>query len=167
MPPLDKAKITAQLEELQLEETQERVALMRQNKEGRLIRARMRERDIQRDRALTKARQDACWHKKGGKGVEMLLRGNDHNYAVVKHQLSHGPIIIVCQRCIKIVEPPDPALNAKTATAQQKAEYKRLYDEYVVWLNLPTDNEMSGTQLFVIGQPPPTTAPPLPIEPAA
>jgi hypothetical protein len=155
MPPLDRAKITADLEQLQLEETQERVNEMRRIKAARVQRAASRERDIQRDRALTKARQDACWHKKGGKGVEMLLRGNDHNFAVIKHQLCHGPIIIVCQRCGKVVEPPDPALNARTATTAQKAEYKRLYDEYLVWLNLPTDNIMSGTQLFVIGAPPP------------
>jgi uncharacterized metal-binding protein YceD (DUF177 family) len=156
--PLDKAKITAELEELQLEETRERVFEMRQNKERRLQRVANRDRDIMRDRALTKARQDACWHKKGGKGVEMLLRGNDHNFAVVKHQLCHGPIIIICQRCWKVVEPPDPALNTKNATAAQKAQYKRDYDEYLVWLNLPTDNIMSGTQLFVIG-PPPTPQP--------
>ncbi len=85
-----------------------------------------------------------------GKGVEMLSRGNDHNYAVVKHQLCHGPIIIICQRCSKVVEPPPLELNTKKATAEQKAEYRRLYEEYQWWLNLPTDNEMSGTQLFVI-----------------
>jgi hypothetical protein len=164
--PLDKASITAQLEQLQLEETQERVYEMRRNKEARIQRAASRERDIARDNAMRKASQDACWHKKGGKGVEMLLRGNDHNFAVVKHQLCHGPIIIICQRCFKLVEPPNPALNAKTATAQQKAEYKRLYDEYVLWLNLPTDNEMSGTQLFVIG-PPPTPPITVPAAPAA
>jgi hypothetical protein len=154
--PLDKVKITAELEELQLEETRERVAEMRRNKASRLQRVLSRERDLARDAALTKARQDTCWHKKGGKGIESMLRGNDHNYAVVKHQLGHGPIIIVCQRCGKDVRPPDPALNARSATAQEKAEYKRLYDEYQVWLNLPTDNTMSGTQLFVIGAPPPT-----------
>jgi hypothetical protein len=153
--PLDKAKITAELEELQLEEMRERVTEMRENKARRLQRVANRDRDIMRDRALTKARQDACWHKKGGKGVESLLRGNDHNYAVVKHQLCHGPIIIICQRCWKVVEPPDPALNARKASAEQKAEYKRLYNEYMEWLNLPTDNVMSGTQLFVIGAPPP------------
>jgi hypothetical protein len=84
----------------------------------------------------------------------MLSHGSDHHYAVIKHQLSHGPIIVVCQRCTKIVEPPDPALNARKATTEQKAEYKRLYEEYQWWLNLPTDNEMSGTQLFVIGPSP-------------
>ena len=150
--PQDKAKVTEELEQLQLEETQERVKEMRQRKESIRRRIASRETDIKNSNARQKAMQDSCWHKKGGKGVSMLSRGNDSNYAVVKHQLCHGPIIIVCQRCSKVVEPPDPALNRKRATAEQKAEYRRLYEEYQWWLNLPTDNEMSGTQLFVVNQ---------------
>jgi hypothetical protein len=151
-PQLDKAKITEELEQLQLEEARERISVMRQNRDNRLRRAAARETDLASARARQKAIQDNCWHKKGGKGVEMLSRGSDHHFAVVKHQLCHGPIIVICQRCSKVWEPPDPALNAKKATVEQKAEYKRLYDEYMVALNLPTDNVMSGTQLFVIAQ---------------
>jgi hypothetical protein len=148
--PLDKVSITAELEQLQLEETKERITQMRDRKESNRRRMLARDVDINNARARQKAQQAGCWHKKGGKGVEMLSHGNDSNYAVVKHQLCHGPIIIVCQRCSKIVEPPDPALNLKKSTPEQKAEYRRLYQEYQWWLNLPTDNEMSGTQLFVI-----------------
>lgn len=147
---LDKVSITDQLEQLQLEETQERIKQMRERKESNRRRLLSRDTDVRNANARLKAQQDACWHKKGGKGVEMLSRGNDHNYAVVKHQLCHGPIIIICQRCSKVVEPPPLELNTKKATAEQKAEYRRLYEEYQWWLNLPTDNEMSGTQLFVI-----------------
>ena len=150
MPPLDKGTVTAQLEQLQLEETTERIAEMRLRKENIRRRAEGRERDIQNANARKKMQEDNCWHKKGGKGVEMLSRGSDAHYAVVKHQLCHGPIIIICQRCSKVVEPPDTRLNARKATPEQKAEYRRLYDEYQHWLNLPTDNEMSGTQLFVV-----------------
>lgn len=152
MPALDRDKITADLEQLQLEETQERVFEMRQRKESGRRRMAARQADVSNMLARRKAIEDDCWHKKGGKGVAMLARGNDHNYAVVKHQLCHGPIIVVCQRCGKKVEPPDPALNTRKATAEQKAEYKRLYEEYTIWLNLPTDNEMSGTQLFVVSR---------------
>lgn len=150
---LDKAKITEQLEQLQLEETQERVEQMRHRKNSILRRRASREGDLRNAREMQRIREEDCWHKKGGKGVEMLSRGNDHNYAVVKHQLCHGPIIIICQRCWHVEEPPDPALNAKKATTEQKAEYKRLYEKYLWWLNLPTDNVMSGTQLFVVSQP--------------
>jgi hypothetical protein len=148
--PLDRAKITGELEQLQLEETQERVRLMRQMKVSIERRKASRETDLRKARELQRVREADCWHKKGGKGVEMLARGNDHNYAVVKHQLCHGPIIIICQRCWHVEEPPDQALNRRGATAEQKAEYKKLYERYLWWLNLPTDNVMSGTQLFII-----------------
>lgn len=150
MPPLDKAKITSDLEALQLEEMQERVFQMRQRKESIHRRIASRERDITSAQARQRAKESNCWHKKGGKGVENLSRGTDHYYAVVKHQLCHGPIIVICQRCGHVEEPPDVALNARGATTAQKAEYKRLYEQYRWWLDLPTDNTMSGTQLFIV-----------------
>jgi hypothetical protein len=146
----ERTKIAEELEQLQFEETQERVHEMRMRKAGRVRRLESRNRNLLRGRAQDEARFKSCAHKKGGKGVENLSRGNDHNYAVVKHQLSHGPIIVICQRCWHVWEPPPVALNRRTASAAQKAEYKRLYDEYVEAINFPTDNVMSGTQLFVV-----------------
>jgi hypothetical protein len=152
MPQLDKAKITGDLEQLQLEEMQERVSQMRSRKESHRRRIASRERDITSAQERQRLKEASCWHKKGGKGVENLFHGTDHYYAVVKHQLSHGPIIVICQRCHHVAEPPDQRLNAKSATAAEKAEYKRLYDEYRWWLDLPTDNTMSGTQLFIVNE---------------
>ncbi len=140
----------AELAALQLEETRERVQELRSRRESKRRRVESRARDINRAEALKKAQAAACWHKKGGKGVENLSQGTDHFYAVVKHQLSHGPIIVICQRCPKVWEPPPPELNRRGATAEQKAEYKRLYQEYIWAVNLPTDNVMSGTKLFEI-----------------
>ena len=150
--PLDKTKITGDLEQLQLEEMQERITQMRARKESIRRRIASRETDITSALARRKAAEDNCWHKKGGKGVESLSRGTDHFYAVIKHQLCHGPIIVICQRCGHIEEPPDQALNARRATPEQKAEYKRLYEKYRWWLDLPTDNTMSGTQLFIVNE---------------
>jgi len=148
--PLDRKAITEELEQLQLEETRDRVQLMRQTREAGLRRVEARDRDLSDNAARQKAIHDACWHKKGGKGVQMLHQGNDHNYAVVKHTLSHGPLIVLCQRCSRIWEPPPLHLNARSASKEDKALYRKLYDEYQWALNLPTDNEPSGTQLFVI-----------------
>jgi hypothetical protein len=97
--------------------------------------------------------QNRCAHRKGGKGVAMLYQGNDSNYAVIKHTLSHGATIVVCQRCTKVWEPPPRNLIRKGATAEDRAEYKRLAEEYQWALNLPTDNEPSGTVLFAFHQP--------------
>jgi hypothetical protein len=150
MATQDKATVSAELEGLQLEEMRERVAQMRQHRESKVRRVAARDSDIKRALRRQADSQAGCWHKKGGKGVENLSRGTDNYYAVVKHQLAHGPIIVICQRCWKVWEPPPPELNKRGASAEDKAEYKRLYYEYVKAVEFPTDNLMSGTQLFQI-----------------
>jgi hypothetical protein len=142
---LNREAIMSELETLQLEETRERVEEMRQKRASKRQRAANRQRDIASANEMQRRRVAGCWHKKGGKGVEMLAHGNDANYAVVKHTLSHGPKIVLCQRCYNVWEPPPLELRKSNP-----AEYKRLWDEYQWALNLPTDNEESGTQLFVI-----------------
>jgi hypothetical protein len=142
---LNRENIMSELETLQLEETRERVLEIRQRRAMRLARVRNRQRDIENSNARQAALQAGCWHKKGGKGYEMLSHGNDANYAVVKHTLSHGPLIVVCQRCSKIWEPPPIELRK-----DDPQKYAALYAEYIQAVNLPTDNEPSGTQLFVI-----------------
>jgi len=150
MAPLDKKTITDELEQLQLEETRDRVSDMRLRRESLRRRAEARDQDLNDAIARQTAIQAACWHKKGGKGVSMLFQGNDHNYAVVKHTLSHGPLVVICQRCNRKWEQPDTALNSRKSSPEDKALYKKLYEEYMWAVNLPTDNEPSGTQLFVI-----------------
>jgi hypothetical protein len=148
----DKAAVMSELENLQLEEARERVLQMRQQRESRVRRIAARTSDIQRSEQRQKYKQENCWHKKGGQGVENLARGRDHYYAVIKHQLCHGPIIAICQRCGKVWEPPPQELNKRSATPEQKAEYKLLYIEYMAAIEFPTDNTMSGTQLFQINE---------------
>jgi hypothetical protein len=142
---LNRDQIMSELEQLQLEETRERVAEIRQRRAAKAARSSNRQRDIAAANDLQRRRVANCWHKKGGKGVALLPHGNDANYAVVKHTLSHGPQIVICQRCSNIWEPPPIELRKSNPK-----EYKRLYDEYQWAMNLPTDNEPSGTQLFVI-----------------
>ena len=124
---IDKKSVTEELEQLQLEETRERVIVMRQNArcKGRARGTRNVDRDIMENMSQQRAIQASCWHKKGGKGRENLLHGNDANYAVIKHTLSHGPMIVVCQRCSKVWEPPDTRLNHPKATTEQKALYQK------------------------------------------
>jgi hypothetical protein len=147
---LDGKKINDELEQLQLEETRERVMQIRAKRATRVRRQESRERSLADQRRREAAAQAGCVHRKGGKGVEGRFKGNDTNYAVVKHTLCHGPTIVICQRCFKIWTPPDPALNSRKASSEEKRLYKQLYEEYVTAVNLPTDNEPSGTQLFVI-----------------
>jgi hypothetical protein len=139
-----------ELEQLQLEETRYKIRDLRNAEDTRRTRARAVESSLRSDGERTAIMQAQCVHRKGGKGVEMIYRGNDSNYAVIKHQLPHGPIIVICQRCIKLWTPPDPVLNAKGATVEMRRLYAKQLKEYHEALNYPTDNEMSGSQLFVI-----------------
>jgi hypothetical protein len=147
---LDARKINDELEQLQLEETRERVAQIRRLRAVRENRMKTRQAALEKNNAIQRASEEGCAHRKGGKGKEMWFAGNDHNYAVVKHILSHGPMIVLCQRCSKLWTPPPTEL--RNGTAEERREYKRLYVEYQAAVNLPTDNETSGAKLFEFTQ---------------
>jgi len=142
----DKNKIQEELENLQLEEAREQARERQSKRDTRKSRSESIELTLRRDKANQKAIQDNCAHRKGGKGTAQMYQGNDANYALVHHTLSHGPTIVVCQRCIGIWAPPEPL--PKNATPAQKAEYKEQLAEYRRMRSLPTDNEPSGTVLF-------------------
>ena len=145
---LDKTKILDEMEQLQLEETRERVAKMRRDKTMQLRRIMDKQIALQRIAVIEKQAQEICVHKKGGKGKENWFNGNDSDYAVVKHILSHGPMIVVCQRCGRLWEPPP--IELRNGTSEERKEYKRLYIEYRAATEFPTDNETSGARLFEI-----------------
>lgn len=142
----DRTKISEELEQLQLEEARDAAEQRKQTRLGRQNKAKAIELSLRRDRANQKRIQDACQHRKGGKGTAQMYSGNDANYAVITHTLSHGVTIVVCQRCTKVWEPPPPL--SKKATPEQRAQYKVDLAEYRRALNFPTDNEPSGTTLF-------------------
>lgn len=141
-----KSKATEELESLQLEEARDAAEQRKQKRTGRAARARGIEAALRRDRFHQEQIQAACQHRKGGKGTSQMYAGNDPNYALVTHTLSHGPTIVICQRCGKLWRPPEPL--PRKHTAEQRAQYRTEVAEYRRALNLPTDNEPSGTVLF-------------------
>lgn len=146
----DKITVTQELEALHLEQARFEVNRLRGSEQMRKTRVHAIESALAADLVRTEQTISRCVHRKGGKGVESMYRGNDSNYAVIKHQLPTGPIIVICQRCPKVWSAPDPALISKGATAEQRRQYARELKEYTEALNFPTDNEMSGSQLFVV-----------------
>lgn len=146
----DKKKVADELESLQLEETRFRVQRMRSAQQMQNVRKESIAVSLQRASVADANRHAQCWHKKGGMGVENMFRGNDANYAVIKNQRADGVIIIICQRCDALWEPPDPALNRRGASVEDRKLYAKQLKEYQWALNLPTDNTMSGSQLFVL-----------------
>jgi hypothetical protein len=146
MPAQDRKQIMEELEDLQLQEAREAAEDRKMVRASRANRVRAIELSLKRDAANQAQIKAACVHRKGGKGTAQIYQGNDANYAVVTHTLSHGVTIVVCQRCGNVWEPP--AALPKKATPEQKAKYKEDLTEYRRALNLPTDNEPSGTTLF-------------------
>jgi hypothetical protein len=148
----------SELEQLNLDEARERAADRVSKRAQRTARMKSMERSLKDNDARQKDIQSRCFHKKGGKGVGMLYQGNDSNYAIIKHTLSHGPTILLCQRCKKQWDPPDRSLIGKGATAESRALYRRQAEEYQWAMNAPTDNEPSGTVLFAFSEPEPAFA---------
>jgi hypothetical protein len=154
----DRKAVMTEMEELNLEEMRFKIGKLRSNSQLRKVRAMSVERSLKADMQRETTIQANCWHKKGGKGVEMMYRGNDANYAVIKNILPHGVLQVFCQRCGKVWEPPPASLNARGASIENRRLYKLLYEEYQKAVNFPTDNETSGSQLFMLT----TGAPSLP-----
>jgi hypothetical protein len=142
----DRKQITEELENLQLEEARDSAEQRKQARAGRANKAQAIELSLRRDRAHQKRLRSACLHRKGGKGTGQMYSGNDPNFAVITHTLSHGPTIVICQRCGNVWEPPLPL--TKKATPEQRVQYRADLTEYRRALNMPTDNEPSGTTLF-------------------
>ena len=140
----------SELEQLQLEEARELAQDRRNMRAQKLTRSQGIEATLKRSRFTQERIQAGCVHRKGGKGVAQLHQGNDTNYALVTHTLSHGPTIVICQRCGKLWEPP--VKLAKNASPEQKAKYREDFTEYRRALSLPTDNEPSGTTLFMFSE---------------
>lgn len=148
--------VMTELEELNLVEARFRVDHLRSAQAIRKVRSASVERSLRAEMQRESSIQASCRHRKGGKGVEMMYQGNDSNYAVIKHIYPHGPMHVYCQRCGKEWKPPDTALNRRGASVEDRREYKRLYNEYLEACNFPTDNETSGSQLFMVTRGDPT-----------
>jgi hypothetical protein len=146
--PIDAKQMREELELLQLEELRESAEERKAKRSTRLNKIRAIEMSLKRTRDAEAYTQSRCKHLKGGKGRDGIFNGNDANYAVITHTLSHGPTIVVCQRCGKLWEPPERP--GKKASAEVREKYFENVNEYRRALAFPTDNEPSGTNLFEI-----------------
>lgn len=139
-------KNRAELELLQLQELREAAE---QRRSARASQARQRRTVAMALQMTLNAQRNLhsrCAHKKGGKNLDQFFDGNDSNYAVIKHTLSHGPTIVLCQRCQNLWEAP-AQLHADASPAQIR-QWEDEMRAYRAALALPTDNEPSGAVLF-------------------
>lgn len=159
--------ISKELQELELEERKlrledlrNRVEAERARRETILRASKMQQDELDKANKAIIAGQKTCKHRKGGKGLEGISNGNDSNHSVIKHVHACGEIQVMCTRCNKEWWPPlstwqqthDP--EAFAAAQKSSVELARQHEEYKRAVDMPTDNETSGTQLFIITRAP-------------
>jgi len=148
---LESARLKLQTQQLELRERQANV----QDLEERLAEREMK-RDNKRQRSITngqtlkalaaidKSVQTRCNHKKGGNGAQGVVggKGDDSQYAVLKHTFANGDMWVRCLRCGKTWKPP-----VKRAYKTDE-EYKTAWAVYEQAKEFQTRNTPSSSYLF-------------------
>lgn len=137
-----RAKLRALEEEeaaLDLELKREKVRKIREERQSKLDDMKSRQDSIRGMLEQRRRLQANCNHRKGGRGPGAVLNGQgmDSQYAVCRHVLPSGRLLIICQRCGQEEYSRDP-ISGMPAT-----------DQYERFANFPTDNQTSGSSLFI------------------
>lgn len=137
-PPADElGTLLAEKEQLELEELRYRLEDMRRQRLHREQQAKNREQareNLLNFQKETEKRQNQCNHRCGGNGMDAVNgQGTDSKYAVIKHRLPWGALMVLCMRCQKQWLPGDTG-----------------YEEAVGY---PTDNKMSASSQFTFSRP--------------
>ncbi len=137
--PIERIEIEALQQEmaaLQLEELRYKVEDMRKAAQARQEAVKRREeglRNLENDKRITLSRQSACNHRCGGSGMDAVNgQGTDSNYAVIKHRMPWGAVMVMCLRCQKQWLPGD--------------------SDYTTALSFPTFNKMSASSQFMFSE---------------
>lgn len=138
---LREREVALEKEELELELLRENVKKLREKQAAQ----RMSHKQVEDALADFRIQQErgfaGCNHRKGGKNLEGARgRGADDKYAIIRHQLPIGDLAIICTKCRKVWLPPE--LAERMGLAPDPEGYKEA-------LNFTTDNEDSGSSLFV------------------
>lgn len=171
-PKKSAVEMDAELKQIQLEtaklELEEKKANLQDVKER--LEERQLKRDALKDRSRTngqtfsqndkrqKAAEDGCTHRKGGNGLGDFLggKGQDPQFAVIKHRMLTGDIWVRCMRCGKTWKPPIRK-NFYFADGQQVApkdgkfdavQYEQALREYQGAVHFQTKNATSSSYIF-------------------
>lgn len=130
--------------EAQIADIEERMA-ERKERRDRIDATRAKQiEDFHKAEAERARRQRVCKHRKGGKN-NRFADGNDTNYSVNRNTYPDGREVIMCTRCGKEVERPNPALRKTDPDL-----YKAMAEAWNEWSRFPTDNTPSGSKMFEV-----------------
>lgn len=96
------------------------------------------------NRSSENAQQKRCNHRKGGNGGEGLIsgKGDDDQYAILKHQFCNGDWWVRCLRCGKTWKPP------LRDEYENDAQFEKAVALYELALEFNTRNSASGSIMF-------------------
>lgn len=148
------------IKELELQDAEERLAERRLAREARSEKARNNGQTMKQNDQKEAAHQASCTHRKGGNGLPDFLggRGQDPQYAVIKHIMLNGDTWVRCQRCGKTWKPPvrknfyfdangKQTFNPNKGTFDQ-AKYDAKLVEWKEAVNFQTKNITSSSYMF-------------------
>ncbi len=152
-------ELDLELKRLTVEDLRVRLASDAAMREDRRRIAEQRERSAESERRTQRQRQTVCPHRKGGKDLEGLERGNDANASVLKHTYPTGAVHVLCTRCLKDWGPACCGKPKKVRGTDRCQTCGKAYREqtpgYREALAMATDNEPSGAGVFQFSSAPP------------
>lgn len=153
--------IDEEMRQLELEEKRLSLIVLRETVEASRSKQFMLRQAIERQIATIKANkgrreaeQNACSHKKGGRGAESILNGNAAEYSIAVQTEPWGETYCICMRCLKEWRRPLAVLmltNQNAFLAAKKKDprgYKAALMAYEQAIRMTTDNTPSGSTLF-------------------
>ena len=153
---MEMRKLELEAKRLELIDLQERVDERKMKRENKAQRSRINGDTLRQNQEKDKQAQAACNHRKGGNGADGIVqgKGDDPQYAVLKHQFGNGDIWVRCLRCGKTWKPPikDSFYFDKrgVAVAPKDGEFnaekfEKAQREYADAVAFQTRNVMSGS----------------------
>jgi predicted Zn finger-like uncharacterized protein len=146
---LEAAKLELEEKRLSVEERRLSVEAAKLKREGHALELKGRSKSLEDTTRTRLNKQASCSHRKGGRGKEGLLNGNDANYAVMKHILPTQEAIVRCTRCGKTWYPPAKSRFTHNGVFNESA-FNQAVSEYKQALMFNTDNQTSRSTTFTI-----------------
>ena len=139
-------------QQAQLEHMREQTAIWREERaerEERKSRIQARRDQVKRDVEATEKKRTSirkrCKHLKGGKNNN-FAKGQSSDHCVVDNTYPDGKREIICSRCGDLAVMPTRAMRKEMT----EAEFKAAQEKWKIWSEFITDNEPSGSQVFLI-----------------
>ncbi len=156
---LESARLEVLEKKANLQDVQERLAERELKRESIRERGRINQRTLDQTAGVETQRQRTCTHRKGGNGLSDFLggRGQDPQYAVLKHTMLNGDTWVRCMRCGKTWKPPAKRSFYFTVTGERtipergtfnQTKYGAAMAEWREAVNFQTKNSTSSSYMF-------------------